>query len=80
VLLHRLEHEYGVRARIEPMSYSAARWVEGSEASIAALAGGHGRALVYDNKARPLVLFDSEWTLRTTVEREKEIAFHEVAP
>jgi peptide chain release factor 3 len=80
VLLHRLEHEYGVRARIEPMSYSAARWVEGPEERISALAGGHGRALVFDNKARPLVLFDSEWTLRTTVEREKEIRFHEVAP
>ncbi|HEU0013023.1 MAG TPA: peptide chain release factor 3 [Longimicrobium sp.] len=80
VLLHRLEHEYGVRARLEHLSYTRARWVEGPEAELARLAGGHGRMLVYDSKSKPLVLFDSDWTLRTTVEREKGIAFHDVAP
>jgi peptide chain release factor 3 len=67
VLLHRLEHEYGVRARLEPMSYRFARWVLGPADAIHALSGGHGRTLVYDAKEAPLVLFDSEWTLRTTV-------------
>ncbi|MDQ3555473.1 MAG: peptide chain release factor 3 [Gemmatimonadota bacterium] len=80
VLLHRLEHEYNVAARLEPMSYRVARWVTGSADAIRGLAGGHGRALVQDSKDRPLVLFDSEWTLRTTVEREKRIEFHDVAP
>jgi peptide chain release factor 3 len=80
VLLHRLEHEYGVKARLEPMSYTRARWAEAPEADLQRLAGGHGRMLVYDAKGKPLILFDSEWTLRTTVEREKDIAFHDVAP
>jgi peptide chain release factor 3 len=80
VLLHRLEHEYGVEARLEPMSYTKARWAEAPEAELQRLAGGHGRMLVYDAKGKPLILFDSEWTLRTTVEREKDIAFHDVAP
>jgi peptide chain release factor 3 len=80
VLLHRLEHEYGVRARLEHLSFVAARWVVGERADVERLAGGHGRMLVYDAKQAPLVLFDSEWTLRTTVEREKEIRFHDVAP
>ncbi|HEY0154773.1 MAG TPA: peptide chain release factor 3 [Longimicrobium sp.] len=80
VLLHRLEHEYGVRARLEPMSYRFARWVLGPADAIHALSGGHGRTLVYDAKEAPLVLFDSEWTLRTTVEREKSLTFHDVAP
>jgi peptide chain release factor 3 len=35
---------------------------------------------VHDSKGQPLVLFDSEWTLRTTQEREKDLRFHEVAP
>jgi len=35
---------------------------------------------VYDAKQKPLVLFDSEWTMRTTVDREKTIAFYDVAP
>jgi peptide chain release factor 3 len=80
VLLHRLEHEYGVRARLEHMSYAAARWVTGPQSEIDRLAGGHGRMLVYDAKQQPLVLFDSEWTMRTTIDREKGIAFHDVAP
>jgi peptide chain release factor 3 len=80
VLLHRLEHEYNVRARLEHMSFVAARWVVASKAEVDRLAGGHGRMLVYDAKQAPLVLFDSEWTMRTTIDREKSIAFHDVAP
>jgi peptide chain release factor 3 len=80
VLLHRLEHEYGVKARLEPLSYTRARWVEGPQEDVLRLTGGHGRALVYDVKGAPLVLFDSEWTLRTTAEREKTLRFHDVAP
>ncbi|HYH82763.1 MAG TPA: peptide chain release factor 3 [Longimicrobium sp.] len=81
VLLHRLEHEYGVKARLEGMSYRHARWVEGPLAEIERVAaGGYGRALVYDSKEKPLVLFDSEWTMKTTIDREKDLSFHDVAP
>ncbi|CAN5136385.1 peptide chain release factor 3 [soil metagenome] len=80
VLLHRLEHEYGVAARLEAMSYRAARWVTGPRPAIQALTGGHGRALVTDSRGRPVILFDSEWTLKSTVEREEEVEFHDVAP
>jgi peptide chain release factor 3 len=82
VLLHRLEHEYGVKARLEPMTYGHARWVEGPMPDIERVAhGGYGRALVFDAKERPLILFDSEWTMKTTVEREKEkLTFFEVSP
>jgi peptide chain release factor 3 len=80
VLLHRLEHEYNVKARLEHMSFVAARWVVAPRAEVERLAGGHGRMLVYDAKQAPLVLFDSEWTMRTTIDREKTIAFHDVAP
>jgi peptide chain release factor 3 len=80
VLLHRLEHEYNVKARLEHMSFVAARWVVAPRAEVNRLAGGHGRMLVYDAKQAPLVLFDSEWTMRTTIDREKGIAFHDVAP
>jgi peptide chain release factor 3 len=81
VLLHRLEHEYGVKARLEAMSFRCARWVVGPERAIREVAGGgYGRSLVHDSKGRPLILFDSEWTLRTTMEREKDLEFHEVAP
>jgi peptide chain release factor 3 len=81
VLLHRLEHEYGVKAKLDAMSYRCARWVVGKESVIRDVAsGGYGRTLVHDSKGLPLILFDSEWTLRTTLERETELVFHEVQP
>jgi peptide chain release factor 3 len=81
VLLSRLENEYNVTARLEPMSYRFARWVEGPMPEIERVAtGGYGRTLVYDSKQKPLILFDSEWTMKSTIEREKDLAFHDVAP
>jgi peptide chain release factor 3 len=80
VLLHRLEHEYGVVARLEPLPFSRARWVQGSTEDIARIADGYGRALVYDAKQQPLILFDSEWTMDTTLARETGVRFYDVAP
>jgi peptide chain release factor 3 len=80
VLLHRLEHEYAAPAKLERMPYQYARWVEGPMSEIERLADGYGRILVMDSKDRPLILFDAEWTMRTTLEREKELKFYDVAP
>jgi peptide chain release factor 3 len=80
VLLHRLEHEYGVAGKLDFLPYRHARWVEGPASEIESLASGIGRTLVYDSKERPLVLFESEWSLRTAVEKAKGVEFHEIAP
>ena len=48
--------------------------------TIERLASGIGRTLVYDSKERPLVLFESEWSLRTAVEKAAGVTFHEIAP
>jgi peptide chain release factor 3 len=58
-----------------------ARRVEGDAERIQDVAGGgYGRTLVRDSKGRPLILFDSEWTMRSTIKREKELHFHDIAP
>jgi peptide chain release factor 3 len=80
VLLHRLEHEYGVAARLDPLNFRHGRWVVGPAEAIDRVASGMGRVLVYDSKERPLILFDSEWALRTAVEKEKDLTFHDSAP
>jgi peptide chain release factor 3 len=80
VLLHRLQHEYGVSAKLEFLPYKHARWVEGPDDAIERVTNGIGRALVYDVKERPLVLFESEWALRTAVEKETSVRFHDSAP
>jgi peptide chain release factor 3 len=80
VLLHRLRHEYGVSAALETLPWKHARWVEGPEEAILKVAGGHGRTLVYDASSRPLILFESAWSLRHTLEKGEGLRFHDVAP
>jgi len=80
VLLHRLEHEYGVVAALQGLPWKHARWVEGPPGEIARVGSAHGQTLVYDSANRPLILFDSEWSLRHTAEREDALTFHDVAP
>lgn len=80
VMLHRLEHEYGVRAKLEPMGGKYPRWVTGPEDEIVALGRERGRTLLYDAKGAPLVLFDDRWGLNAVMGRDTKLAFHESAP
>ncbi|MFL5576604.1 MAG: peptide chain release factor 3 [Gemmatimonadaceae bacterium] len=80
VMLYRLESEYGVRCRLEKVSGRNPRWVVGPKAEIERVSRERGRSLLYDAKGHPLLLFDDDWTLRWTLERETALTFHEVAP
>jgi peptide chain release factor 3 len=81
VLLHRLEHEYNVLARLERLPYTGARWVVGPEAEINRVAAGYDRTRVEDSRGRSLILFQSEWSMQRTVENESDVLeFHAVAP
>ena len=81
VLLHRLEHEYGVTATLDRLPYIAARWVTGPAGDIERVAAGYDRALVSDSRDRPLLLFQSTWSLAKTEENERgTLEFHSVAP
>jgi peptide chain release factor 3 len=80
VMLHRLEHEYGVPCRLERLSYKFPRWVVGNDADIARVARMRGHLRLFDAKGNPLILFEDAWMLRSTVQHETSIAFHEIAP
>jgi peptide chain release factor 3 len=80
VLLHRLENEYQVSARLDPMPYSDARWVTGDEREIRRVASGYDCALEHDVRERPCRLFRSEWVRRSTEDREPKIHLHPLAP
>lgn len=79
VLLHRLEHEYQVKARLDPMPYGDARWVQGPLSEIRRVAAAVDAALVMDRHERPLLLFRSTWVRQATESREKGITLHRVA-
>ena len=80
VLVDRLEREYGVKVRLEPLPFHCARWVTGPEARIERVGGAYGRRSVADADGHPMILFDSEWSLKTTVDDEKDLTFHDVQP
>jgi peptide chain release factor 3 len=80
VMLHRLEHEYGVRCKLEPIHAKFPRWVTGPEDVIEQLGRESGKHLLYDAKGAPLFLFDDHWSMRHTIETTKKLTFYEVAP
>jgi peptide chain release factor 3 len=80
VMLHRLEHEYGVRCRLERLSARFPRWVTGKTQDIQLVGREPGRLLLFDAKNHPLILFDDEWKLRWTLERNTALTYHDVAP
>ena len=80
MLLHRLENEYGVPAKLDRLPFTVARWVEGPMDDIERIGEGYGKKLVFDSRGAPLILFENDYVLRGTMEREGKLAFHAVAP
>ncbi len=79
VVQSRLEAEYGVETVLEPLSYSAVRWVEGEAAEIAAIGHGRGRLRAEDRNANLVLLFTTTWDLRYAEENAKAVRFSEIA-
>jgi peptide chain release factor 3 len=71
VLLHRLEHEYGVPAKLQSLGMSHARWIEGDEQAILRATLMRDRQLLYDAKDRPVLLFTNSFAVRWA-ERESD--------
>jgi len=80
VLVHRLEHEYGADAHLETLGWRHARWATGEMEAIRRLAAGYGRTLVVDHRDRPIVLFDSDYSLSRAGEDVPEVELHTVSP
>lgn len=75
VVRFRLESEYSVETVLEPLGYSAARWLAGPPEPIAEIAAGRGRLRAEDRDGHPVVLFSSEWDLRYAEENAKDVTF-----
>lgn len=68
VVRHRLKAEYGVEADLEALPFRHARWVLGEPGSLDALERRARAACVLDLEGRPLLLFESDFALRTASE------------
>jgi peptide chain release factor 3 len=75
VIEHRLEAEYKVSIHLRPLAYKYARWVEGEPFSPEKFDYGRGTTCVVDAEGRPILLFENDWALRTTIADHPNLQF-----
>ncbi len=81
VVAHRLEHEYGVRARILPSRFQVARWVscdpaDGGERELKRFIDANSHRVAYDAVDAPTVLVEYAPELRAIEANWPKIKFH----
>jgi peptide chain release factor 3 len=81
VVAHRLEHEYGCKARILPARYNVARWVtcdeaDGGERELRRFIDGNAHRVALDAVGAPTVLLEYAGELRAMQTNWPKIKFH----
>ncbi len=81
VVAHRLEHEYGVKARITPSRFQVARWVtcddaDGGPKELQRFIDGNAHRVAYDAVDAPTVLVEYAPELRAIEANWPKIKFH----
>lgn len=77
VLKFRLESEYGVEIKMEPLAYEYIRWIEDSPKPIPDLSLTSDAKRVKDMKDNPLLLFVHQWSIKTVLERNEGLVLAE---
>jgi peptide chain release factor 3 len=80
VVQYRLEHEYGVQTRLEPMEFTVARWVSGGWPALDKVGRIFNCRTVRDAWDRPVLLFRNDWNLNQLREDHPELELSAVAP
>jgi peptide chain release factor 3 len=81
VIVSRLQIEYGVDAKIEPASYSVARWLADPDAAASALSSLSGQiAVAQDGQGRTVLLFASPWELQYFEKKNPGVALLAESP
>ena len=81
VVAHRLEHEYGVKARIMPSRFQVARWVtcdaaDGGDKELQRFIDANQHRVAYDAVDAPTVLVEYAPELRAIEANWPKIRFH----
>ena len=77
VVAHRLEHEYGVKARIMASNFNLARWVTSEDPQeLKKFIDANAHRVALDAVDAPTLLVDHSATLRAVEQQWPEIKFH----
>jgi len=80
VVQYRLEHEYGVKTRLEPLEFTVARWVSGGWPAVESVGRLFNCKTVRDAWGRPVLLFRNQWNLQQLQDDHAELELSTVAP
>ena len=79
VVLSRLVNEYGVTAKVEPLPFTCARWVQADSKGIEKMSlSRHSNRRCHDRQGKLVVLFSSKWDLEYTQKQNPDITFIEL--
>ena len=77
VLKYRLESEYNVEIRLEPLPYEHIRWITNKDIDLDKLTGTSDMKKIKDLKDNPLLLFVNSWSVGMTLDRNKGLELSE---
>jgi len=78
VLKYRLENEYNVEIKLEPLPYEQIRWIENPEEfPMDRITGTSDMKKIQDLKGNPLLLFINSWSPQMTLDRNKGLRLSE---
>jgi peptide chain release factor 3 len=81
VLKYRLESEYGVEIRLDPLPYEHIRWIENKEEDMDLYASRLNLTSdckrVKDMHDKPLLVFIHEWSVKTVLDRNEGLILSE---
>ena len=77
VLKYRLENEYNVEIKLEPLPYEHIRWVENKDIDLKSINGTSDMKRIKDLKDNPLLLFVNAWSVGMTLERNPGLVLSE---
>jgi peptide chain release factor 3 len=80
VVQFRLQSEYGVETRLEPLPYSVARWVIGGWEALEKVGRLFNTMTVKDRFDRPVLLFKNEWNVGQVQGDHPSLELSAIAP
>ena len=80
VVQFRLQNEYNVETRLDPLPYSVARWVEGGWEVLEEVGRLFNTVTVKDSWGRPVLLFRNEWNVHQVEGEHAKLKLRKTAP
>ena len=77
VLKYRLENEYNVEIKLEPLPYEHIRSIKNEEIDMNRLVGTSDMKKIKDLKGRPLLIWVNSWSVGMTLERNPGLILSE---